>query len=464
MSPDLFALISRHELDEGDRGAVGTSDLQVTLSYRQLVALVHSAASQPARVGLHRDDVVAMVTDNSIESVIGLLAVVSSGGAVAPLDPALTTAEVDARCAAASVRARLVGAQNADQIGRSQDVAGGLDRWTIAVAGSGESMTVEVSRANDADEKGQGAARSGGHAIVDDVALVLFTAGSTSAPKAVPLTHQNLVASINGIVTTYELAPTDATLVVMPLFHGHGLVAGLLATLVSGGTAYLPSTGEFSAHLFWADMARTGATWYTAVPTIHRILVDRAPQEYPSDAPVPLRFIRSCERAARPRPCRRVDHGLSRPRHRCLRHDRDGTPDHIQPAPVEGSRQGSVRRPSDRRRTPHRQRRRRRDRRWGRQHRWRDLGTRRGRSRRLPERRRHGLLTRTAGSAPATSAGQTTTAISSSPGDERTSSTAAARRSHPTTSMQPCCRTRRSSSRRRSASPTPSTASRSSLQ
>jgi acyl-CoA synthetase (AMP-forming)/AMP-acid ligase II len=91
----------------------------------------------------------------------------------------------------------------------------------------------------------------------------------------------------------HELSPSDATLIVMPLFHGHGLIAGLLATLASGGGAYLPSTGSFSAHLFWADMARVGATWYTAVPTIHRILVNRAPKEYPS-SPVALRFIRSC--------------------------------------------------------------------------------------------------------------------------------------------------------------------------
>ena len=128
----------------------------------------------------------------------------------------------------------------------------------------------------------------------DDVALLMFTAASTSAPKAVPLTHRNVVGSIRGICSVYELSPRGATLIVMPLFHGHGLVAGLLATLASGGGAYLPSTGDFSAHLFWPDMARVGATWYTAVPTIHRILVNRAPREYPSSLPVALRFIRSC--------------------------------------------------------------------------------------------------------------------------------------------------------------------------
>jgi acyl-CoA synthetase (AMP-forming)/AMP-acid ligase II len=122
----------------------------------------------------------------------------------------------------------------------------------------------------------------------------MFTAGTTSAPKVVPLTHRNIVASVQSISSVYDLSSQDATLIVMPLFHGHGLVAGLLATLASGGRAYIPSTGGFSAHLFWEDVVRLGVTWYTAVPTIHRILLNRASQEYPSNSLIALRFIRSC--------------------------------------------------------------------------------------------------------------------------------------------------------------------------
>ena len=68
------------------------------------------------------------------------------------------------------------------------------------------------------------------------MALVLHTSGTTSRPKLVPLRHRNLVASTDNIVSTYGLSPTDVTLCVMPLFHVHGLVASVLATLASGGT------------------------------------------------------------------------------------------------------------------------------------------------------------------------------------------------------------------------------------
>lgn len=75
----------------------------------------------------------------------------------------------------------------------------------------------------------------------------------------------------------------------MPFFHGHGLVAVLLSTLVSGGQILLPAGGRFSAHTFWADMRAAHATWFTAVPTIHQILLQHPDEEHP-----PLRFVRSC--------------------------------------------------------------------------------------------------------------------------------------------------------------------------
>lgn len=61
----------------------------------------------------------------------------------------------------------------------------------------------------------------------DDVALFLHTSGTTSRPKGVPLTHGNLMASLYNIKATYEFNDKDVSLLVMPLFHVHGLMAGM---------------------------------------------------------------------------------------------------------------------------------------------------------------------------------------------------------------------------------------------
>ena len=103
-------------------------------------------------------------------------------------------------------------------------------------------------------------------------ALIIHTSGTTSRPKAVPCRQDSLAISARNIAETYALAPSDVTLLVMPLFHVHGLVAGLLAPLYAGGTVVI-QPGGFSASSFWSLLLRFGATWTTAVPTMYQILL-----------------------------------------------------------------------------------------------------------------------------------------------------------------------------------------------
>ena len=105
----------------------------------------------------------------------------------------------------------------------------------------------------------------------NDTCLLLHTSGTTSRPKCVPLSHKNIKASIRNIVSTYSLTRADRTLVVMPLFHVHGLIGTLFSTLASGGCAVLMD--KFSAKLFWPAFLKHGCTWYSAVPTIHSMLL-----------------------------------------------------------------------------------------------------------------------------------------------------------------------------------------------
>ena len=290
----LSELLTRHVQQQPARIAIGTSDLRTTITYRQLDALVRSAMAQLSRVGLKRGDTVALLSDNSVEFVLGLLAIMFSGARVAPLNPALKSSELSIRLSQLSAHALLVTGHLANQPGFANSLPQSLAYWITDLEGSGSSSEVRI-----VDKEGHtsapGATTEPRILIEsDDIALLMFTGGTTGSPKLVTLTHRNIAASIENISSGYALSPNDATLLVMPLFHGHGLIGGLLSTLASGGGAYVPSTGAFSAHLFWPDVLRLGVTWYTAVPTIHRILLNRASNEYPTSSPVPLRFIRSC--------------------------------------------------------------------------------------------------------------------------------------------------------------------------
>jgi acyl-CoA synthetase (AMP-forming)/AMP-acid ligase II len=130
----------------------------------------------------------------------------------------------------------------------------------------------------------------------------------------VPWTHDNIANSVRAITAGYELGPQDATVAVMPLYHGHGLIAALLSTLASGGTVLLPARGRFSAHTFWDDIDAARATWYTAVPTIHQILLERTKtDERPGNKRAALRFIRSCSAPLTPETAQALQETFSAP-------------------------------------------------------------------------------------------------------------------------------------------------------
>jgi amino acid adenylation domain-containing protein len=127
-------------------------------------------------------------------------------------------------------------------------------------------------------------------------ALILPTSGTTGRPKLVPLSHANLAASAKNIAASLELTHDDRCLGLMPYYHIHGLVAGLLAPLAAGGSVI--AAGGFDAARIRAWLQDGSPTWYTAVPTIHRAVLDALGQ----DRPVAhrLRFMRSSSSALAP--------------------------------------------------------------------------------------------------------------------------------------------------------------------
>lgn len=146
-----------------------------------------------------------------------------------------------------------------------------------------------------------------GTAKPNEVALILHTSGTTGRPKTVPLTHANISRSMHNIANTYKLTSKDKTYVVMPLFHVHGLIGALLSTLHTQGTAIIPT--KFSASQFWSDFIKYEATWYSAVPTIHLILLNT---KLPSPLPN-IRFIRSCSSALAPATFHKLEKALNAP-------------------------------------------------------------------------------------------------------------------------------------------------------
>ncbi|MCV7125700.1 FadD7 family fatty acid--CoA ligase [Mycobacterium lacus] len=267
---------------------------RIEVAYRDLVHLVADLAGQLTRAGLLPGDRVALRAGSNIEFVVALLAASRADLIVVPLDPALPVGEQRARSEAAGARVVLVDSENAGD-GAEPTVRW----WPVAVSVSRHGApSVRLDAGSEPN-----AVTSTPQGLRPDDAMIMFTGGTTGLPKMVPWTHANIAGAVRALVAGYRLGPRDATVAVMPLYHGHGLIAALLSTLASGGTVLLPARGRFSAHTFWEDIDAVGATWYTAVPTIHQILLERAKLD-PGGKRAKLRFIRSCSAPLTPEAAR----------------------------------------------------------------------------------------------------------------------------------------------------------------
>lgn len=288
-SAGLHELLAAGLKQPPDAIAVALTDGRVALSYRDLERAVEAFAARLLAAGIRPGDRVALVLLNSIEFVVAFLAITRIGAIAAPLNPDYRAGEFEffLEDLGAVVLLDLPGQGANRPAGQAADTLG-KPVWRVQREGAAVELALPAS--------GPVADPTPPTPVEPetDVALFLHTSGTTSRPKGVPLTHANLMASVRNIGQTYEFDGTDRSVLVMPLFHVHGLMAGLLAPLGFGAAVYIPESGRFSASHFWRDMAACQATWYTAVPTIHQILLARYATDYPRDAPPRLRFIRSC--------------------------------------------------------------------------------------------------------------------------------------------------------------------------
>ena len=257
------------------------------VSYAEFGEEIERVAELLAGAGVQPGKAVSIVLPNSLEFMAVFLAVARAGAIAAPLNSAYTTDEFHFYMEDAEAQLAIL--PEGEHAGR--EAAGQLGIPTMEASLDDAGRTV-LSRGGDVLT----ARRDAPAPSPDDVALFLHTSGTTSRPKGVPLTHGNLAASIKNIGDTYRLTPNDKAMVVMPLFHVHGLIGVSLSTLSTGGSLVIPP--RFSASRFWGEQKDSGATWYSAVPTIHQILLARADDEgAPHES---FRLIRSCSSALAP--------------------------------------------------------------------------------------------------------------------------------------------------------------------
>jgi len=268
-----------------DQSVCLTAANSAPLSYAGLRQLNNYVREKFNQFGIGRNDRVAIVLPNSAEMAASFVTVACCCTS-APLNPSYRADEFEFYLNDLNAKALVV------EKGSSSPAVAVASKMGIAIIeleptpslGAG-SFTLNMSGLTPKT------ALHPGQAQPDDVALVLHTSGTTSRPKIVPLTQRNVTASAQNIAHSTRFSRSDRGLNVMPLFHIHGLIAGILAPLSQGGEVYC--TTGFNALKFFSQMDEVKPTWYTAVPTMHQAILSRSANNKEIIARVPLRFIRS---------------------------------------------------------------------------------------------------------------------------------------------------------------------------
>lgn len=251
------------------------------LSFVALTALCTRMEARLRALGVARKDRVALVLHNGPDAATAFLAV-ASAAVVAPLNPAFKKGELVTLLQ--DMEAALVITDAPDHA-----VASLAREMGILVAFLDAQQTAgdfvlrteepEPARAEDAP------ARPG------DTALLLYTSGTTSTPKSVPLSHENLLFGAAFSARALDLGPDDLCLNVMPLYHAHGITSTILTSLLHG--AAVVTTGGFTVETFFDGLVQYGPTWFSGVPAMHAAIcaaVKADPARMPEHR---LRFVRS---------------------------------------------------------------------------------------------------------------------------------------------------------------------------
>lgn len=227
-----------------------------TLTHRQLDERLASAAGWLREQGVTPRSAVLLACPGSLAMIVAYLAVLRTGASVVLANPTYTEVELH-HLLADSGAVAAIGAE--PTLGRLQ---------AAGAAVAGLRLVVDV------EQVGQGAPLAPEPIASEALAIIAYTSGTTGKPKAVGLTHRNLLSSIRGVMHAWRWSEQDVLVHGLPLFHQHGL-GGVHATLIAGSRAVLLS--RFSPEALAAAIAEQQASVLFAVPAMYeRIVVAQA--------------------------------------------------------------------------------------------------------------------------------------------------------------------------------------------
>jgi long-chain acyl-CoA synthetase len=205
-----------------------------TTTYGELRRQVGELRGGLVRLGIEPGDRVAIASANNWLFAVSYLAVLGAGAVAVPVNPSSPPAELQSQLASVEAKVLVVGPG-------ARATAAGLDRAALHLDAVLVPEGVDLEASTQLQDLFGGEATAVVDRNEDDLAVLLFTAGTSGAPKAAMLTHGNLLANIAQVQSHpgRHVAPNDVALGVLPMFHVFGLNVVLGLMLSAGASVVL---------------------------------------------------------------------------------------------------------------------------------------------------------------------------------------------------------------------------------
>jgi malonyl-CoA/methylmalonyl-CoA synthetase len=259
---DLFAIPRRRAPDKTAL-RFPENPTETILSYDRLFTAADALAAGLAAQGLGKGDRVAFFLGNRAEFVIAYLAVIRLGAVMVPINLAYRRREIAHMLQDAEPRMMITERSLLPILDELEEG----DRRSLERVLLAEELAEELAGLR-ADPGRLNPPVVGG----SDAAMLLYTSGTTGRSKGAIITHDNVLATVTGLLAAWAWEPADALLLTLPLFHTHGLVVGLHCALAAGATVLLRR--RFAAAEAVTDLVAGEPTLFFGVPTMYVRMVE----------------------------------------------------------------------------------------------------------------------------------------------------------------------------------------------
>jgi malonyl-CoA/methylmalonyl-CoA synthetase len=247
-TPDKIAL---HFVDQTGR--------ETALTYAELYSAADQLAAGLQRWGLRKGERVAFFLGNQPAFVIAYLAVIRLGAIMVPVNLRYRRLELGHILSDATPRLLVTERSHLslfDELPAEQKAS--IEATVLAEELAHWQSDTEGVQAPFVD--------------CDDLALIMYTSGTTGRSKGAMLSHSNVMATVTGLLAAWAWEREDRLLLCLPLFHTHGLVVGMHCALAAGVTILLRPSFDCAATI--NELTSGAASLFFAVPTIYVRLVE----------------------------------------------------------------------------------------------------------------------------------------------------------------------------------------------